>query len=193
MTIRNWLKLFRSTLMIGAAAAVAAGLVLALGDEEFRRLNTMEIGYNVLMMALAGLMFSILSQMGFFSYMMLNYIARDIFQKPSTWTLVQLFFIVTVPLELWMFLWKDTAFKFIIGVGLIFLPSIGSAFWKVRMTNGSAFVPTLFFVFLATLLETAIAIQVNSLEAALLMAIPLLSCNAWQILRLHTLLKKEES
>jgi KinB signaling pathway activation protein len=193
VTISNWWKLFWTTLLIGAGAALLVGLVLALGDAEFRSYKASEISYNLLIMAMAGLMFSILSQMGFFSYMTLNYIARDIFRKPSTWKLVQLFFIITVPFEIWFFLWNGSLLRFVIGVGCIFILSWLTAYWKVRMTNPTAWIPTLFFMFVATMLETAIAIQVNNANAALLMAVPLLACNAWQILKLHTLLKGKES
>lgn len=193
MNLRKLMKLFWTTLWIGAAAALVTGLFMALGDEEFRSLKAMEIGYNMLVMALAGMMFSVLSQMVFFAYMTLNYIARDIFRKPSTWLLVQLFFILTVPFELWFFMWNDSLLKFVLSVGFVLIVSLGVAYWKVKMTRSTAFVPTLFFMFVATLLETAIALKVNNTEAALLMAVPLLACNAWQILQLHKLVQKEES
>ncbi|MEX2414999.1 MAG: KinB signaling pathway activation protein, partial [Paenibacillaceae bacterium] len=69
MTIRNWVIMFWSTLLIGAAAAVGVGLILASMDGELFQWNVMEFGYNVLSMILAGFMFSILSQMFFFAYM----------------------------------------------------------------------------------------------------------------------------
>lgn len=193
MTIRNWVIMFWSTLLIGAATAVGVGLILALTDGELFQWNVMEFGYNVLSMILAGFMFSILSQMFFFAYMTLNYIARDMFRRPSTWKLVQIFFIITVPFEIYMFLWKDSTVKFVLGIGTMLLIAVGIAYWKVKMTNANAFIPSLFFMFVFTLVETAIAIQVSNDEATLLMASALLACNAWQLLRLHKVLKKQES
>jgi len=183
--LRNWFKLFFSTLLIGAVAALGAGLVLALSDAEFRAYGPMEIGYNMLMMAMAGLMFSILSQMGFFAYLMVNYIARDVFRKPTTWKIVQLFFILTVPFEIWLFLWKDTPLMFIAMTAGILAVSLLTAYRKVKLTNSSAWIPTVFFMFVATMLEIAIAIQVGIAGAVLFMAVPLLACNARQILMLH--------
>lgn len=185
--------MFWSTLLIGAATAVGVGLILALTDGELFQWNVMEFGYNVLSMILAGFMFSILSQMFFFAYMTLNYIARDMFRRPSTWKLVQIFFIITVPFEIYMFLWKDSTVKFVLGIGTMLLIAVGIAYWKVKMTNANAFIPSLFFMFVFTLVETAIAIQVSNDEATLLMASALLACNAWQLLRLHKVLKKQES
>ena len=63
MTIRNWVKMFWTTLLIGGAVAAVIGLMLALMDGELLRWNVLEFGYNVLSMSLAGFMFSILSQM----------------------------------------------------------------------------------------------------------------------------------
>lgn len=193
MTIRNWVIMFWSTLLIGGAAAVAVGLLLALADGELQGWNGLEFGYNVLSMTLAGFMFSILSQMFFFAYMTLNYIARDMFRKPTTWKLIQLFFIITVPFEIYMFLWKGTLTKFVLEIGTMLLISLAVAYWKVKMTNFNAFIPSLFFMFVFTLVETAIAIQVSNDEATLLMASALLACNAWQLLRLHKVIKKIES
>jgi len=184
--------MFWSTLLIGAAAAVGVGLVLALIDGELFQWNVLELGYNVLSMTMAGFMFSILSQMFFFAYMTLNFIARDMF-RPSTWKLVQIFFILTVPLEIYIFLWKETILKFVLGIGLMLIISIGVAYWKVKLTNRNAFIPSLFFMFVFTLVETAIAIQVSNDEATLFMASSLIACNAWQLLRLHKVIKKQES
>lgn len=193
MTLRNWWKMFWSTLLVGTATGLVVGLALALGDAEFRAYKAMEIGYNVLMMAVAGMMFSILSQMGFFAYMTLNYIARDMFRKPTTWKLIQLFLILTVPFEIWLFMWKGAWYAFLIGALVILAVSVAVAAWKVRMTNPNAWVPTLFFMFVGTMLETAIAVQVGNSGAMILMIVPLLACNAWQILKLHTLVKPTES
>ena len=189
VTLRNWWKLFWTTLLIGSAAGLVVGLALALGDAEFRAYNALEIGYNVLVMALAGMMFSILSQMGFFAYMTLNYIAKDMFRKPATWKLIQLFLILTVPFEIWLFIWKGAWYAFVSGALIILAVSVAVAAWKVKLTNPNAWIPTLFFMFVGTMLETAIAVQVGNSNAIILMIIPLLVCNAWQILKLHTLVK----
>jgi KinB signaling pathway activation protein len=71
--------------------------------------------------------------------------------------------------------------------------SLGTAYWKVKMTNPHAFIPSVFFMLVFTLVETAIAIQVSNDEATLLMASALITCNAWQLLRLHKIVKKIES
>jgi len=54
-------------------------------------------------------------------------------------------------------------------------------------------VPTVFFMLVFTLLETAIALRVNLTQAVVLMTVPLVICNAWQIMRLHKLVGKAEA
>lgn len=63
------------------------------------------------------------------------------------------------------------------------------AIWKKELTNSSAFVPTLFFVFVATALESVPALREQNAASTITMAIPLFLCNAWQILNLHRVVK----
>lgn len=192
MSIGKWFRLFWSTLWIGSAAGLVTGAVLALADGGFRGLTSIEIGYNLLMMLFAGMTFSILSQMFFFAYMMLNYIARGMFRKRNTWVLVQLFFILTVPFEIYFFVWDASLPAYLLFAGLLLVATIVTAYLKVRETNATAWVPTIFFMLVFTMLETAIALQVNVTAAIVLMAVPLVACNAWQIMRLHKLVDKKE-
>lgn len=193
MSIGKWFRLFWSTLWIGSAAGLVTGAVLALVDGGFQGLTPVEIGYNLLMMLLAGMTFSILSQMFFFAYMMLNYIARGMFRKRKTWVLVQLFFILTVPFEIYFFVWDASLPAFLLFAGLLLAAALGTAYLKVQETNGTAWVPTIFFMLVFTMLETAIALQAKLTAAIVLMAVPLVLCNAWQIMRLHKLVDKTEA
>lgn len=192
MSLSKWFRLFWSTLWIGAAAGLVTGAALALSDGAFRGLSGMEIGYNLLMMLLAGMTFSILSQMFFFAYMIVNYVARGLFRRRNTWVLVQLFFILTVPFEIYFFMWDASLAAYLLFAGLLAAAAVGTAWLKVRATNAGAWVPTIFFMLVFTLLETAIALQVGLAQAVVLMTVPLVVCNAWQIMRLHKLVGQGE-
>lgn len=187
MSLSKWIRLFWSTLWIGAAAGLVTGAGLALFDGGFRGLAPVEIGYNLLMMLFAGMTVSVLSQLFFFAYMMLNYFARGMFRKRNTWVLVQLFFILTVPFEIYFFVWEGSLAAYLLFAGLLLLAAVGTAWLKVRETNETAWVPTVFFMLVFTMVETAIALQVNLAQAVVLMTLPLVVCNAWQIMRLHKL------
>lgn len=191
MSLRKLAWLFWTTLWIGAGAGLLVGLAMALGDAEFRSLGLMNIGLNMASMAMAGMMFGVLSQMVFFAYMTLNYIARDMFRKPSTWVLVQLFFILTVPFEIYFFIWHQSLLGFVAVVGGILAASLLTAWWKVKQTKPTAFIPTLFFLFVGTLLEVTIAIKLGNMSGIVLMTISLLACNSWQIMQLHKLAKTD--
>jgi KinB signaling pathway activation protein len=193
MSLGKWFRLFWSTLWIGAAAGLVTGALLALIDGGFRGLTAIEIGYNLLMMLMAGMTFSILSQMFFFAYMILNYVARGLFRKRNTWVLIQLFFILTVPFEIYFFVWESSLPAYLLFAGLLMAASLATAWLKVRETNGAAWVPTVFFMLVFTMVEAAIALQVNLTQAIVLMTVPLLACNAWQIMRLHKLVGRAET
>jgi len=193
MSLGKWFRLFWSTLWIGAAAGLVTGALLALSDGAFRGLSPAGIGYNLLMMLMAGMTFSILSQMFFFAYMILNYVARGLFRKRNTWVLVQLFFILTVPFEIYFFAWEASLAAYLLFAGLLLAASLVTAWLKVRETSEAAWVPTVFFMLVFTLLETAIALRVNLTQAVVLMTVPLVICNAWQIMRLHKLVGKAEA
>jgi KinB signaling pathway activation protein len=193
MSLSKWFRLFWSTLWVGAAAGLVTGGLIALFDGGFEGLAPIEIGYNLLMMLFAGMTFSILSQMFFFAYMIVNYVARGLFRKRNTWVLVQLFFILTVPFEIYFFVWEASLPAYLLFAGLLAAASLATAWLKVRETNRAAGVPTVFFMLVFTLVETAIALQVNLTQAVVLMTVPLVICNAWQIMRLHKLLGKTET
>jgi KinB signaling pathway activation protein len=193
MSLSKWFRLFWSTLWVGAAAGLVTGALIALFDGGFKGLAPIEIGYNLLMMLFAGMTFSILSQMFFFAYMIVNYVARGLFRKRNTWVLVQLFFILTVPFEIYFFVWEASLPAYLLFAGVLIAASLVTAWLKVRATNRSAWVPTVFFMLVFTLVETAIALQVNLTQAVVLMTVPLVVCNAWQIMQLHKLLGKTEA
>lgn len=191
VTFRNWLYLFFTSLLIGALASLAVGVYFYFTDPEYI------LDLSVLIVtAGAGMMFSVLSQMGFFAYMMLNYIARSMIRRRLIWSTLQWILIVVVFFDLIylrvVFLEHERALLVysILPVVLMII-SIVVAMWKVKLTQPSAFTPTVFFMFVATALEAIPALHENNAEATLFMVVPLIFCNAWQILNLHRLVNNE--
>jgi KinB signaling pathway activation protein len=74
---------------------------------------------------------------------------------------------------------------------IILLVSAGIAYWKVKLTNRTAFVPTLFFMSVVTILEAVPAFSLDETGSsyAIFMIVPLLVCNAWQIMQLHKIVE----
>ncbi|MFD2615177.1 KinB-signaling pathway activation protein [Paenibacillus gansuensis] len=196
MNLKKWFYLFWTTLAVGAVSGVATGLFLQLTDQEFGFLEVSEVGFNVLTMLLGGLMFSAISQMGFFAYLTLNYIGKGMFR--SYWNLVQLGIIIITLFELGYLRYiyaEDNAplvsffvLPVVLGAGAVLV-----ALWKVRMTNSAAFVPTLLWMAAGTVLVSIPGLQQNNYATTLFITVPVFCCNAWQILKLHSILKDKKS
>jgi KinB signaling pathway activation protein len=199
LNLKRWLFLFWTTLVIGAISSVIVGMILQGTDQNFGFLGVEEVGFNLTTMILGGLMFSVLSQMGFFSYLTLNYIAMSIIRKKSLWITIQLGLIIITLFELGYIRFISYAEEGQSFISFYYLPiallivGIVIAFWKMRMTNSTAFVPTLLLMTVATTLEAVPGLQQNNMATTLFMTVPLFICNAWQILMLHRILKAKKS
>lgn len=201
MTIRNWLRLFWSTLLAGTAASVAGGALLIAMFDDFTLMELSAPGFNwqtAVFIVLSGSTISVVSHVGFFSYL----IARDIFlgflRSKRLWEIVQVVF-VAVAFEMMVYIrWKlyglpgEGWVEYMLLPLALLIAASGLAHWKVQLTRGSAFIPTLFFIFVATVLEAVPAMKGNNISSMLFMMIPLVVSNAWQILTLPGYLKPKE-
>ena len=70
---------------------------------------------------------------------------------------------------------------------LFYLFGVITAWQKAKQTNKDAFVPALFFMIVITVIEWMPTLRVNEKSWLYLMLIPLLVCNAYQLLILHKL------
>ncbi|GIQ71231.1 KinB-signaling pathway activation protein [Xylanibacillus composti] len=192
VTLRKWWYLFWTTLLVGGVAAFVPGSILLFTDRTFvADFTTGEYIFNLVQLFGAGLMFSVLSQMGFFAYLTLNYIALSIFRQPVLWKTLQVIVVVVVAFDLVYLPYSaegsSPLWTYMLLTALLVGLSALMANWKVRMTNKTAWIPTMFFLVTATALEAVPALQENNWNGIVTMMIPLFACNAWQILKLHTL------
>lgn len=138
----------------------------------------------------SGIMISVYSQMGFFAYLILNYMGKGVFPKRG-WQIVQIILTVLALLDvmfLRLFVGEGREPISDIVLGLIILASaIVTAYVKVKQTNISALVPTLFFMIAVTAVETIGVLRIDSNAATIFIVVPLLMCNAYQMLILHKL------
>ncbi|WP_047153253.1 KinB-signaling pathway activation protein [Aneurinibacillus tyrosinisolvens] len=191
MTLKKWSFLFYTTLLLGAIGAVISGTII--GQDTLKN-GFADFGMGVVGNLLAGLMFSVISQMGFFAYLTIHYLALVIIKRNSLWQGIQVVFILFVFVDFVVlrhdvFAPGTSIINFIwFPLGLIVYAGI-VAFFKVRATNKTAWIPTVFFMFVVTILEWMPALRNNNLKSMVLMLIPLLLCNTWQIMQLHRLLK----
>src|SRR5690606_11045431 len=75
---------------------------------------------------------------------------------------------------------------------ILLLGSLVVSWLKVKQTNASAFIPTMFLMFAITFIEGWPALQgETNIAAIVFMLVPLFACNAYQNMMMHRLLKKE--
>jgi KinB signaling pathway activation protein len=192
---RNVVKLFFSTLLIGAVVTGIVGFVVQWEKFEpfFTNFELMEILSILFWLMGIGLIFSVLSQMGFFAYLTIHRFGLGIFRSSKLWNRVQLVLVGFVLFDLVYFRYlffakKGESYVSYITIALfILLFGIVIAWQKAKQTNKEAFVPALFFMVVITVIEWMPVLRVNETGWLYLMIFPLLICNAYQLLVLHKL------
>ncbi|MGG0282926.1 KinB signaling pathway activation protein KbaA [Bacillus pacificus] len=198
MNSRKWVRLFFTTLFLGGVSTVIIGFVLEWDKyaKFFQNFDGKEILAVSFWLMGVGFIFSVISQMGFFAYLTINRFGLGMFRSSSLWNIVQLFFIAFV---LFDFVYLRSVLiangevslgNNILVAGVLFMFGAIVAYVKSKETNKKAFVPALFFMVVVTILEWVPALRINDTDWLYLMVIPLLLCNAYQLLILHRLIGK---
>ncbi|MCC3358933.1 KinB-signaling pathway activation protein [Bacillus sp. REN16] len=188
MKSRNWVRLFLSTLLVGAISTIFFGFAIKWSEykELFLAADFVEILIVVVWFIGAGFIFSIISQMGFFAYLTVHRFGLGLFK--GAWGPAQIVLIAFVFFDLIYFRFKvfatdgQTISSFIWIPVLILVFSLIIAFFKSKQTNSKAFIPAVFFMFVVSVIEWMPAIRVNDTSWLYLMIYPLLICNAYQLL-----------
>lgn len=200
LTSRNWVKLFLSTLLVGGITTGIVGFIVRWKEFEsiFVPFDFLEVLSVLFWLIGVGLIFSILSQMGFFAYLTIHRFGLGIFKSRSLWNAVQLVLILFVLFDLVYLRFNAFSQK-----GDSILPYIGIAMFilvaglvvagiKAKLTNKEAFIPALFFMIVVTTIEWVPVLRVNEQSWVYLMIFPLLVCNAYQLLILQKLNEKSQ-
>ncbi|WP_213587038.1 KinB-signaling pathway activation protein [Paenibacillus sp. J2TS4] len=202
MTLRKWFRLFWTTLLLGTGASLIAGLILVGMTDDFHFLEVSKAGFNletIIFVVLAGSTISVVSQMGFFAYLIARYIAMGFLRSKFLWDVLQLLLVAIVFFDMIYLSYTSFAAEgesvlsyFILPTVLLLISALVS-WWKVKATNKTAFISTLFFMYAVTVLEAIPALKLDNTPSHIFMLIPLLVSNAWQIMLLHKLVdnKKE--
>lgn len=192
MNLRKLFFLFWSSMAVGGVTCTVLGLALQFTDQSYGFLKVEETGYNALMMAISGLMIGVFAMMGFFAYLTVNYIALSIFRQKYLWTMLQGYTSLFATFALGYMLYGDRErlsnwLYWVLPIALA-IGSILVAYFKTKQTNRSAFVPTVFLMFVVTVLEAWPSIngETNAVSV-IFMITPLFICNAFQIMWLHKL------
>lgn len=197
MTLKKWGYLFRTSMLIGAVVSILTGFYILMTDPSMQDVARswqdliVYIAYN----GGIGLLYSAFSQMGFFAYLTVNYLAKSVIRQSIYWATIQWIFVIIVFFDVIYLRYTrfEEANAGILGYSLLpivlFVIAIVVGIWKSKETNASAFTPTVFFIFAVTILESVPALQKNLPSTTLLAVVPIVCCNIWQIMKLHGLLK----
>ncbi|WP_338044973.1 KinB-signaling pathway activation protein [Paenibacillus lignilyticus] len=200
MNLRKLFFLFWSTMAVGGVVTIVVGSIMQWTDASFGFMGLEAAGFNAAMMALVGLLFGAFSQMGFFAYMTLNYIALSVIRRNYMWNALQAYTTLFALGGIGYLLYQDRVkldnnwIFWVLPLGLG-LASWAVAYYKAKLTNNNAFIPTLFLQVVVTLLEAwpSIRGEESNVTAMIFMIIPMFVCNAYQILWLHKLVRKQQT
>jgi len=190
VTSRKWVRLFLTTLLWGGLSGVLVSF-FAKSDTYAKALQPFSISevFGLIFMFLGlGFIFSVISQMGFFAYLTVNQFGRGIFR--GIWPLVQVVLIAFTLFDLVYFRYKEAngdiaLWTFFIVPLALLIYGVAVSYVKVKETNQKAFIPALFFMVVITTVEWVPALRANDPGWMMLMLVPLLTCNTYQLLLLH--------
>lgn len=190
MTSKKWVRLFLSTLALGGIAELITSFFVKSGTyaNVFQPFHFIDFLGVLLWFIGMGFIFSLISQMGFFAYLTVHQFGMGMFK--TLWTPVQVVLIGLTLFDLVYFRYQDadianpSLFPYIVVALVIFIFGLIVAYVKVKDTNKLAFIPALFFMVVITTAEWVPALRVNEQDWLLLMVVPLLACNTYQLLLL---------
>ncbi|MCS0790898.1 KinB-signaling pathway activation protein [Cytobacillus firmus] len=193
MTSRNWVKLFISTLLVGGLTTGVVGFIVRWDEFApiFTDFDFLEILSVFFWLIGVGLIFSILSQMGFFAYLTVHRFGLGIFK--GLWNPIQIVLILFALFDLVYFRYKafaggrDSMLPYIGVAAFLLIVALVVAAIKAKQTNQHAFIPAVFFMVVVTAIEWVPVLRVNEESWLYLMLFPLLVCNTYQLLILHKL------
>ncbi|MEH7274454.1 KinB-signaling pathway activation protein [Neobacillus vireti] len=200
MTSRIWVRLFMTTLLIGAITTAIAGFIINWNEyvHYFIDFKIINIVSALFWFSLWGVLYSVISQMGYFAYLTVHRFGLGIFKSVSLWNGIQVVLILFVLFDLVYLRYVtfansgDSLLPYIGLAVLLLIPGLVTAWFKAKQTNREAFVPALFFMVVVTVIEWFPVLRVNEQSWVYLMLISLLACNAYQLLILHKLNLKSQ-
>lgn len=195
MTSRNWVKLFLTTSLIGGLTTAVVGFIVRWNEfmPYFTEVRILDIVSTTLWLVVMGVLFSVISQMGFFAYLTVHRFGLGIFKSASLWNGVQVIVTATVLFDLVYMRYQafaktgDSLVPYMVLAAIPFVAGLVVAWIKMKQTNKGAFIPALFFMIVVTVIEWVPVLRVNEHSWLYLMVAALLACNAYQVLILHKL------
>ena len=201
MNSRNLVKLFLTTLLIGGVTGGVVGFLARWSEFEayFSSFEASAILSTFIWLFGVGLIFSVISQAGFFAYLTIHRFGLGVFKSASLWNAVQIVLILFVVFDLvylrYLNFGSGEGISSYIVLALVVLAAgLITAYFKMKQTNRQSFYTSLILMVVVTVLEWIPVLSAND-ESWLyyFMLLPLTSiCNAYQLLILSKLIERSQ-
>lgn len=206
MTIRNWVRFFINSLLIGGVITGVMSLIIRWNDfysQYFSAGEWKEIIAGLLWFVVLGFTMSVVAQTGYFAYLTVHQIGVNLFKSLTLWNWVQLLLIIVTVVDLIIFRFKPQASSFgdwmyYIGLlAILLVVAVFTAIKKVSLTGKKhVFISALFFMIVVSSLEWLIGLWVRSSSGDAYIALllfPIISVNMYQLLVLPKYNAKSEA
>lgn len=192
MNTRKLVNLFFKTLLLGAGITILVSFFVFSGDYamNLNPINWFGLLGLLLWFSIYGMLYSVISQAGFFAFLFINRFGLGLFR--SFWPTTQVLLVAFVIFDLIYFPYKATAgdvsiwWYILMSVAILGFGLVVAAI-KAKETHKRAFIPALFLMVVMTSVEWVPALRTEGTDYAWLMIIALLACNTYQVLVLHRL------
>lgn len=195
---RKVVFLFFTTMLVGAVGGTIVGVPLRW--DAFQGEGFWNFFWGTIWMLGIGAAISIVAQMGYFAYLILHRFALSLFKTAKLWNLVQVLLIAFVFFDLVYLRYiayadGESWTAYLVTPTLLLIYALLIAYWKMKETNYTAFIPATFFMFVITTIEWVPALtvqQVNDSEWLWIYLAPLLFANTYQLIALHRIQRSKK-
>lgn len=195
MNSRKLVQMFFKTLFIGGLVGLITSFIV-MSTEYAQYMNPIDfkelLGVTLFFLGYA-LVFTVVSQTGFFAYLFINQYGGALFK--ALWPTAQLLFVILVVASLIYVPPKEfiSLSTYIILTLIIVIAGAIVAYIKYKQTNFTAIIPALFLMIVMTVLEWTPVLRGGDIQYMLLVLPTLLSANAYQLIALHHVTKVDEA
>ena len=192
---RKLVQMFFKTLFIGGIIGLVTSFFV-MSAEYAAYLNPLEfkdlLGVTLFFLGYA-LVFTVVSQTGFFAYLFINQYGGALFK--ALWPTVQLLLVILVVASLIYVPPKEfiSLSTYILLTLIIVIAGAAVAFVKFKQTNFTALIPALFLMIVMTVLEWTPVLRGGDFQYMLLVLPTLIGANAYQLIALHHVTKVDEN
>src|SRR5699024_3903346 len=153
--------------------------------------NALELLGVVLIYLGYALVFAVVAQTGFFVYLFIHRFGIGFFK--SFWPLVQLLLILfALFVMVYLFSYHIHLWFKVVLSAVVLITAFIVARLKVKKTNQSAFVPSLFVMTVITALELSLVLRAGNIPFVIIMVVTVLTATAYQLLILNEVTEVSE-